>query len=265
MKREIKVGDKVKLVSLENTKKSWGHVEGMLCIGDVGVVAEICSDEDVYLKDGHTFLYHIDDFILTDDEECVKAKYKIGDKVRVVKSNHTEEWFDVYEEDIIGVVTDVDKDAYIDKYKVHIDGYDGLYMNGDFAFEEEHLELVEENSTDDVKPLSSPVQKTPIESDGKKISVLSSFEDFSDKPITLSTKDYKPIESDGGSSSYYFTKLPKWMIDQIVETGGIEIKDIVYFVFDNDAHAKDIIKAQKRIIEQRKGGGKAGLKPLNGS
>ena len=71
-----------------------------------------------------------------------------------------------------------------------------------------------------------------------------------------------PIESDGGSSSYYFTKLPKWMIDQIVETGGIEIKDIVYFVFDNDAHAKDIIKAQKRIIEQRKGGGKAGLKPL---
>ncbi|AWD93208.1 DNA polymerase [Acinetobacter phage vB_AbaM_B9] len=72
----------------------------------------------------------------------------------------------------------------------------------------------------------------------------------------------QPIESDGGSSDYYFTKLPKWLIDQIVETGGIEVKDIVQFVFDNDAHAKDIIKAQKRIIEQRKGGGKAGLKPL---
>ena len=72
----------------------------------------------------------------------------------------------------------------------------------------------------------------------------------------------QPIESDGGSSDYYFTKLPKWLIDQIVETGGIEIKDIVQFVFDNDAHAKDIIKAQKRIIEQRKGSGKAGLKPL---
>ena len=72
----------------------------------------------------------------------------------------------------------------------------------------------------------------------------------------------QPIESDGGSSDYYFTKLPKWLIDQIVETGGIEVKDIVQFVFDNDAHAKDIIKAQKRIIEQRKGSGKAGLKPL---
>lgn len=72
----------------------------------------------------------------------------------------------------------------------------------------------------------------------------------------------QPIESDGGSSDYYFTKLPKWLINQIVETGGIEVKDIVQFVFDNDAHTKDIIKAQKRIIEQRKGGGKAGLKPL---
>ena len=72
----------------------------------------------------------------------------------------------------------------------------------------------------------------------------------------------KGIESDGGSSSYYFTKLPKHLIDQIVETGGIEIKDIVRYVFDNNADAFNIIKAQKRIIEHSKGKGKAGITGL---
>ena len=68
----------------------------------------------------------------------------------------------------------------------------------------------------------------------------------------------KKVKSDGGSSSYYFTKLPQHLIDQIVETGGIEIKDIVRHCFDNDADCKDIIKALKRIREDLKGGGKEG-------
>lgn len=74
-----------------------------------------------------------------------------------------------------------------------------------------------------------------------------------DTPITCG-----PMESDGGSSGYYFTKLPKHMIDQIVATGGIEIKDIARYVYDNNADAFNIIKAQKRIIEAKKGGGKKG-------
>lgn len=72
----------------------------------------------------------------------------------------------------------------------------------------------------------------------------------------------KGIESDGGSSDYYFTKLPKHMIDQIVETGGIEIKDIIRYVFDNNADAFNIVKAQKRIVESLKGKGKAGITSL---
>lgn len=68
----------------------------------------------------------------------------------------------------------------------------------------------------------------------------------------------KKVKSDGGSSSYYFTTLPQHLIDQIVETGGIEIKDIVRYCFDNDADCKDIIKALKRIREDLKGGGKEG-------
>ena len=67
------------------------------------------------------------------------------------------------------------------------------------------------------------------------------------------------IKSDGGSSSYYFTELPEDLIKQIVKTGGIEIKDIVRYCFDNDADCKDIIKALKRIREYLKGGGKEGV------
>ena len=75
-------------------------------------------------------------------------------------------------------------------------------------------------------------------------------------------KDEAPIKSDGGSSAYYFTKLPQHIIDKIVETGGIEIKDIVRYVYDNNADAFNIIKAQKRIIESRKGKGKEGIDML---
>ena len=72
----------------------------------------------------------------------------------------------------------------------------------------------------------------------------------------------KSIKSDGGSSDYYFTKLPQELIDQIVKTGGIEIKDIARYVYDNNADAFNIIKAQKRIIEANKGVGKAGITKL---
>lgn len=71
-----------------------------------------------------------------------------------------------------------------------------------------------------------------------------------------------PVKSDGGSSSYYFTKLPQHMIDKIVETGGIEIKDITRYVYDNDSDCKDITKALKRIQEWKKGGGKQGIDAL---
>lgn len=78
----------------------------------------------------------------------------------------------------------------------------------------------------------------------------------------IETKTTEEITSDGGSSSYYFTILPKHLIDQIVETGGIEIKDIIRYVFDNNADAFNIVKAQKRIVESLKGKGKAGITAL---
>ena len=82
------------------------------------------------------------------------------------------------------------------------------------------------------------------------------------KLVNEETSTSQPIQSDGGSSDYYFTKLPQELIDQIVETGGIEIKDIARYVYDNNADAFNIIKAQKRIIEANKGVGKAGITKL---
>lgn len=82
------------------------------------------------------------------------------------------------------------------------------------------------------------------------------------KALVLPSKDVAPIKSDGGSSGYYFSKLPQHVIDDIVERGGIEIKDIVRYCFDNDADCKDIIKALKRIREYLKGGGKEGTTAL---
>ena len=82
------------------------------------------------------------------------------------------------------------------------------------------------------------------------------------KLVNEETIESQPIQSDGGSSDYYFTKLPQELIDQIVKTGGIEIKDIARYVYDNNADAFNIIKAQKRIIEANKGVGKAGITKL---
>lgn len=88
---------------------------------------------------------------------------------------------------------------------------------------------------------------------------LSVFELKWKREIVDSGNVIKPIKSDGGSSSYYFTALPENLIKDIVERGGIEIKDIVRYCFDNDADCKDIIKALKRIRENLKGVGKEGV------
>lgn len=94
------------------------------------------------------------------------------------------------------------------------------------------------------------------------------FELVENEEVDISTyevpekRNVKGIPSDGGSSDYYFTTLPRHLIDQIVETGGIEIKDIIRYVFDNNADAFNIVKAQKRIVEANKGKGKLGITAL---
>ena len=167
-------------------------------------------------------------------------KFKVGDKiVRVACS-----WSDmpIFSE---WVVSSVPNDV-----EVQVGGVEGCWLS-------EYFELVTEETN-------------TSQNDSKNISYKSDIllpktdeDDFTcclGKDIE--TKTTEEIASDGGSSSYYFTKLPKHLIDQIVETGGIEIKDIIRYVFDNNADAFNIIKAQKRIIEHSKGKGKAGITGL---
>lgn len=204
-------------------------------------------------------------------------KFKVGDEVQIIKDNFTGGWFDLTTQYIIGVVMQVNDDEW-DKYYVAVKGYEGIYKDGWFAFNDEHLMLVSEN--DKAVSNQDDILKRTLMNSGDGGVVVGvehenelqdeSVDQFFESDIILPKTDEddftcclgKGIESDGGSSSYYFTKLPKHLIDQIVETGGIEIKDIIRYVFDNDADAFNIVKAQKRIIEALKGKGKAGITPL---
>lgn len=202
-----------------------------------------------------------------DKSQILKQEIEVGDIVIVISLENTVREFGANESmKKVG-------EAFIVK-RVYNDEEDGLvevWDEGNWSYD--HRDLVILQKASDMKERKlAPVDlklHTHTSFDASTTGEADDFGDFDISPDDLKemvdgmiNHPIQPIESDGGSSDYYFTKLPKWLIDQIVETGGIEVKDIVQFVFDNDAHAKDIIKAQKRIIEQRKGGGKAGLKPL---
>ena len=115
-----------------------------------------------------------------------------------------------------------------------------------------------------LKPVGTKTFVTYVDVTGKEVKIDKDMYSYhaSDLVLVNGKEESQPIQSDGGSSDYYFTKLPQELIDQIVKTGGIEIKDIARYVYDNDADAFNIIKAQKRIIEANKGVGKVGITKL---
>ena len=185
-------------------------------------------------------------------------KYKVGDKVKIVKQQSGVE----EHEAPIGTVGKIIKTGGYNElvYLVESDAFKfGLGINKNtWWFVESDLELV---FTDDscLKPYTEETQKSLKQGCPSMLSdVFLPKHEGENFKCTLG----KPVKSDGGSSAYYFTKLPQHIIDKIVETGGIEIKDIVRYVYDNDADAFNIVKAQKRIIESRKGKGKEGIDML---
>lgn len=192
---------------------------------------------------------------------------EVGDLVTLISIENTRERY--------GIVDPMKKvgESFIVTNVYNDEEDDLIEISDEGSWSYDHRDLVILQKASDMKERKlAPIElklHTHTHFDVSDTGEADDFGDFDISPDDLKgmvddmiSHPIQPIESDGGSSDYYFTKLPKWLIDQIVETGGIEIKDIVQFVFDNDAHAKDIIKAQKRIIEQRKGSGKAGLKPL---
>ena len=242
-------------------------------------------------------------------------KFKVGDKVQVIKDNCTEGWFTVEYQYIDGVVVQVNPKEKEDRYYVKIKDFEGIYDDGCFAFNDEHLRLIEAFETvseqdktgskpynplkankfkvgDEVeivkldktiehfggelvlKPVGTKVFVTWVDVTGEEVEIDADIYSYHADDLTLikstlvekqthnSLVTQEGIKSDGGSSDYYFTKLPQELIVQIVKTGGIEIKDIARYVYDNNADAFNIIKAQKRIIEANKGVGKVGITKL---
>lgn len=77
------------------------------------------------------------------------------------------------------------------------------------------------------------------------------------------TEQPKPIQSDGGSSSYYDLPIPGELLSKILEReeeGGAYIKteEIIRYFFDNDFSFGTALKSLVRGFGASKGGGKAG-------
>lgn len=227
----LKEGDKLKIVSLDHTNVG----DGVFDIGEVVEFVEYLlgssSRNDIVVKKS-------DDrwFMSSKDLELVESgnEYKVGDEVVFIAYENDREW-------------EKEHGGFVGKRYViaHISTSSSLRLtnNSGACFYVDSTQIESRNRSDE----DSNVVNSPKHYATDLIGV--GFEKT-------------PIKSDGGSSSYYFTKLPQHMIDKIVETGGIEIKDITRYVYDNDSDCKDITKALKRIQEWKKGGGKQGIDAL---
>lgn len=66
------------------------------------------------------------------------------------------------------------------------------------------------------------------------------------------------VKSTGGSSNYYKITLPEWVIEKNKSQGFVMLEDLAGVMFDNDFNYVNVAKAQKRMFELEKGGGKEG-------
>lgn len=225
----LKSGDKLKIVSLDYTAVGDANFEIGEVVEFAGYHENILSNNDLLVKKGNGYSWYMS----SKDLEIVGGdiEYEVGDEVIFIAYEDDRQWETGYG----GVIGE--------KYTVaHIDHDDSIYIKNELA------------RGFYVKASQIKIYQCG-ESCVDKLNKDSHTHDVDDSIKT-------PIKSDGGSSSYYFTKLPQHMIDKITETGGIEIKDITRYVYDNDSDCKDITKALKRIQEWKKGGGKQGIDAL---
>lgn len=237
--KKFKVGDKVKVVSHKNTVKRFGGNSCLLAeIGTESVVNTI-GDFCIGIT-GSMFLLDIDDVVLLDN-------LKLVNKEVMSEQTTTEQTHNIAD---VTPKTPYQEKGYTENSLFKFVGDEGQFDNGELI----KLHYDDGDDCPDFKSISR---------DRKRYCCLSEVEYVGEEGSEDMLPDYeeatvKGIISDGGSSDYYFTKLPQHIIDSIVITGGIEIKDIARYVYDNDADAFNIIKAEKRIIEERKGKGKLG-------
>lgn len=232
----LKSGDKLKIISLDHTAVGDANFE----IGEVVEFVEYLESDktknDLLIKQSDDDRW----FMSSKDLEVVKyTDYKVGDEVVFIAYESDIQWEKKYG----GVVGEKYKIKYIrSKDAIHLENTNGrIFVVG--------VDQIKKDGSDE----KSETADLPVSVSTEALITQSTESEYTEKT---------PIKSDGGSSSYYFTKLPQHMIDKIVETGGIEIKDITRYVYDNDSDCKDITKALKRIQEWKKGGGKQGIDAL---
>lgn len=87
---KFKVGDKVKVISLDNTDDNLGLTEVMYCIGDESVVETVETCDTVTLRD--EYLYHVSDLELVKDASetsQVQGELDVATKEMITSSNES--------------------------------------------------------------------------------------------------------------------------------------------------------------------------------
>lgn len=258
----LKSGDKVILTNSNADNAKYHNlkegIKGVVSKNDGGSYKPILVDFEyntIWLDEGDLQL----------DTGVNLKTIEAGDLITIVSRDKTERYFGFNE-----AMFNVGDCFVVDFVSEHWCSGEKYCLYNNCYYHIDDLVLLRKANSEIIEPAALETVTIPDGASFNEIEAVGYLErkeqELTLKPIELNvpqpTNTATPVESDGGSSSYYFTKLPDWLLEKIVESGGIEVKDIVQFVYDNDAHAKDILKAQKRIIEQRKGRGKAGLKPL---
>ena len=228
--KKFRVGDKVKVISLQS-KHYRGDCE--VGIGATGVITDV--------DEGHVLKYYVE----SDEGD---SWWWEEENLELVKEEETMSEHTSTEQ------TPYQKEGYTENSLFKFVGEEGQFDKGEII-------KLHYDDGDDCPDFKS------ITRDRSRYCCLFEVEYIGEEGAEGMIPDYeeatvKGITSDGGASDYYFTKLPQHIIDSIVITGGIEIKDIARYVYDNDADAFNIIKAEKRIIEERKGTGKLGTTAL---
>lgn len=235
--KKFKVGDKVvRTVECEAdyTIEQWG----VYTVSEVDEVLYIIFLEGIYDKDGKPDWFDPRNFKLVEEETMCEQ----------TTTEQTQNIVDVTPK------TPYQEKGYTENSLFKFVGDDGEFGEGEI------LKLSKDDG-DDTPRFKSNINGWEYYLDLEDVEYIGE-EGAEDMIPDYEEATVKGIVSDGGASDYYFTKLPQHIIDSIVITGGIEIKDIARYVYDNDADAFNIIKAEKRIIEERKGKGKLGCTAL---
>jgi len=151
---KFRVGDEVKIVSLQGTDGIGYRGDCHVCVGETGVVTEVGVGDMPYAVETNDELWWwsennlklVNEETSTSQNESIKEtnKLRVGDKVQVIKSNNTEEWFSVETQHILGEIVKVISNYSEPVYYVKVEGYTGIHNDGTFTFRNKHLKLVDQ-------------------------------------------------------------------------------------------------------------------------